>query len=151
MMRHLPERGEVASAPVTVALAAGCGDGISSKPASSPASAEVIARHMGLAKALGFAACTAATDPNTLLGRYGGYTSKVDWGTQRTVEVSPAGPTPSRGKSTSSCSGAPFGSGSLDLPGQCAAAAGPLGYASAGSARRGRVPGGLEGEEVSAS
>lgn len=105
MMRHLPERGEVASAPVTVALAAGCGAEISSKPAPSPASAEAIAQHMGLAKALGSAACTAATDPNTLLGRYGGYTSKVSGALNEPLRFPRPGPTPSRSKSPSSCSG----------------------------------------------
>ena len=107
---------------------------------------------MGLAKALGFAACTAATDPNTLLGHYGGYTSKVSGGPERTVEVSPARADQEFARHEPiELFRDPFGSGSLDLPCQRAAAAGPLGYASAGNARRGRVPGGLEGEEVSAS
>ena len=118
---------------------------ISSKPAPTPASAKAIAQHMGLAKALGFAAYTAATDPNTLLGRYGGYTSKVSGGPERTVEVSPAGADAVARQESIELFRYPFGSGSLDLPGQRAAAAGPLGYASAGSACRGRVPGGLEG------
>jgi len=37
--------------PATVALAAGCGAEITGKPAPAPASAKVIARHMGLPKA----------------------------------------------------------------------------------------------------
>jgi len=39
--------------PATVALAAGCGAEITGKPAPAPASAKVIARHMGLPKAPG--------------------------------------------------------------------------------------------------
>lgn len=145
MIRHLPERGEVASAP---------GDGCARRrmrrrnqqqASASPASAEVIAQHMGLAKALGFAACTSATDPNSLLGRCGGYTGKVTWGTERTVEVFPGRADAVARQESIELFRCPFGSGSLDLPGQCAAAAGLLGYVSAGSARRGRVPGGLEG------
>lgn len=106
MIRHLPERGEVASAP---------GDGCARRrmrrrnqqqASASPASAEVIAQHMGLAKALGFAACTSATDLNSLLGRCGGYTGRSPGALSEPLRFSPAGPTPSRGKSPSSCSGA---------------------------------------------
>lgn len=56
MMRYLPGRVRVAIAPATVALAAGCGAEISSKPAPVSNSAEVIAPHMGLTKALGYVA-----------------------------------------------------------------------------------------------
>lgn len=71
MMRYLPGRVRVAIAPAAVAVAAGCGGEISSKPAPVPASAEVIAPNMGLTKAPGYVACTAATDPNSPVDRYG--------------------------------------------------------------------------------
>jgi hypothetical protein len=59
--------------------------------AASP-SAEVIAQRMGLTKAPGYVAYTAATDPDHLLGRQNGYTSKVNWGPDGdtgTIEVFP--------------------------------------------------------------
>jgi hypothetical protein len=59
--------------PATVALAAGCGAEISGKSAPAPASAEVIARHMGMPKAPGYVAYTAPTGPNSPLGRHGEY------------------------------------------------------------------------------
>lgn len=62
-----------------------------SPPSLSP-SAEVIAARMGLTRASGYAAYTAATDPNHLLGRVNGYTSKVSWGPDGdtgTIEVYP--------------------------------------------------------------
>ncbi len=48
MMRYLPAR--VVMVPATVARAAGCGAEISGKSAPAPASAKVIARHMGTPK-----------------------------------------------------------------------------------------------------
>ena len=64
------------------------------RPARAPASpgAEVIAARMGLTKAPGYVAYTAATDPNHLLGSENGYTSKVSWGPDGgtgTIEVFP--------------------------------------------------------------
>ena len=61
---------------------------------ASPASpsAEVIAARMGLDKAPGYVAYTASTDPNHLLGRQNGYTSKINWGPDGntgTIEVFP--------------------------------------------------------------
>jgi hypothetical protein len=73
---HSPSPGSVRTAPATTA---------------SP-SAEVIAARMGLTKAPGYVAYTAATDPNHLLGRQNGYTSKVNWGPDGdtgTIEVFP--------------------------------------------------------------
>ena len=61
------------------------------RQAVSP-SAEVIAQGMGLAKAPGYVAYTASTDPNHLLGRQNGYTSKINWGPDGntgTIEVFP--------------------------------------------------------------
>ncbi len=71
-------------------------------PAATPAasqghqavspSAEVIAQRMGLTKAPGYVAYTASTDPNHLLGRQNGYTSKINWGPDGntgTIEVFP--------------------------------------------------------------
>jgi hypothetical protein len=55
-------------------------------------SAEVIAQRMGLTKAPGYVAYTASTDPNHLLGRQNGYTSKINWGPDGntgTIEVFP--------------------------------------------------------------
>jgi len=59
--------------PATVALAAGCGAEISGKSAPAPASAKVIARHIGMPKAPGYVAYTAPTGPNSPLGRHGDY------------------------------------------------------------------------------
>ncbi len=63
-----------------------------SAPAQVSPNAEVIAARMGLTKAPGYVAYTAATDPNHLLGRQNGYTSKVNWGPDGdtgTIEVFP--------------------------------------------------------------
>lgn len=61
------------------------------RQAVSP-SAEVIAQRMGLTKAPGYVAYTASTDPDHLLGRQNGYTSKINWGPDGntgTIEVFP--------------------------------------------------------------
>jgi hypothetical protein len=65
-----------AAAPVTTAV--------------SP-SAEEIAHSMDLDKQPGYVAYTADTDPNHLLGRQGGYTSKINWGGDQdsSIEVFP--------------------------------------------------------------
>ena len=60
--------------------------------ATASPSAEVIAARMGLTKAPGYVAYTASTDPNHLLGRQNGYTSKINWGPDGntgTIEVFP--------------------------------------------------------------
>jgi hypothetical protein len=60
--------------------------------ATASPSAEVIAARMGLTKAPGYVAYTASTDPNHLLGRQNGYTSKINWGpggNTGTIEVFP--------------------------------------------------------------
>ena len=58
-----------------------------------PPSAEVIAAAIGVTTMPGYVAYTASTDPNHLLGRQGGYTSKVNWGTSdegtNSIEVYP--------------------------------------------------------------
>jgi hypothetical protein len=98
-------RGVVVLASALVALTAGCGSsaqapgpGTSSTAASPPAtqavspSAEVIAQRMGLTTLPGYVAYTASTDPNHLLGRQNGYTSKINWGPDGntgTIEVFP--------------------------------------------------------------
>ena len=107
-------RGVFVLASAFVALTAGCGSsaqapvpgtpgtavasGASSTAARPPAaqavspSAEVIAQRMGLTKASGYVAYTAATDPNHLLDRQNGYTSKINWGPDGntgTIEVFP--------------------------------------------------------------
>ena len=98
-------RGVFVLASALVALTAGCGSsaqapapGTSSTAANPPAtqavspSAEVIAQRMGLTKAPGYVAYTASTDPNHLLGRQNGYTSKINWGPDGntgTIEVFP--------------------------------------------------------------
>jgi hypothetical protein len=80
-------------AAVAAVLTAGCG--ASHTPAVHPAtaaaspvavapSAEVIAARLGLRH---ITAYTAATDPNHLLGRQNGYTSKVNWGPQRNGSI----------------------------------------------------------------
>jgi len=81
--------------------------------ATASPSAEVIAARMGLTKAPGYVAYTASTDPNHLLGRQNGYTSKINWGPDGntgTIEVSPIRPTPSPGRITSRASRARSGS-----------------------------------------
>jgi len=86
-----------AVAVIAALMAAGCGSASSTAVSHLPTStqvpattqtyakqspsAEVIAAAIGLTTMPGYVAYTAATDPNHLLGRQGGYTSKVDWGT----------------------------------------------------------------------
>jgi hypothetical protein len=64
------------------ATAAASGQGHPAAPASVAAtlSAEQIAARMGLYKTGKVFAYNAQTDPNSLLGRQGEYTSKVNWG-----------------------------------------------------------------------
>lgn len=86
-------RGVFVLAAALVALTAGCGSGArapgpgaSSTAARPPptqagsSSAETIAARMGVTTDAGYVAYTAATDPDHLLGRQNGYTSKVNWG-----------------------------------------------------------------------
>ncbi len=87
----------LAAASAVAALAlAGCGAQSASTSASPPSatapSAEVIAARMGVTRDAGYVAYTAVTDPNHLLGRQNGYTSKVSWGPggdTGTIEVFP--------------------------------------------------------------
>ena len=55
--------------------------------------AEQLATRLGVTGQPGYVAYTAATDPNHLLGRQNGYTSKVNWGSgsaqQSSIEVFP--------------------------------------------------------------
>lgn len=90
-------------AVVTLAIAAlaGCSNPVATRSASPATttstgtfnpSAEVIAQRMGLTKAPGYVVYTASTDPNHLMGRQNGYTSKINWGPDGntgTIEVFP--------------------------------------------------------------
>ncbi len=92
-------------ASTLVALIAGCGSSAQAPgPATSntaasppgtqatPLSAETIAARMHVTRDTGYVAYTAATDPDHLLGRQNGYTSKVNWGPggdTGTIEVFP--------------------------------------------------------------
>ena len=88
------------SAVIAVCVLVGCGAAASSSqpPSTSAppsanhtatvtATAEVIAHRMGLTSAGGYVAYIATTDPNHLLGRQNGYTSKVNWGDHNEVAL----------------------------------------------------------------
>ncbi len=92
-------------ASALVALMAGCGSsaqaprpgapGTAPSPPgtqATPPSAETIAARMDVTRDAGYVAYTAATDPDHLLGRQNGYTSKANWGpggNTGTIEVFP--------------------------------------------------------------
>jgi cytochrome c5 len=79
-----------AAAALAIAAAAplaGCGTAGTSSPPPAAAQAShgtptagAIAQQMGLSQQAGYTVYNAATDPNHLLGRQNGYTSKASWG-----------------------------------------------------------------------